>query len=130
MIQEEQETIELTVPAQSAYLRTVRLVIAGVGSTADLNVEEIDDLKTAVGEAYNMLHPSEVHAINVRAVVERRRVVVEISQGAGGAQTRFLPGGGPLDRGFGIPLMKHLVDEVEYCADADQTRIRLVKNRR
>ena len=51
------ETVELTVPARAEFVRLVRLVMAGIGNSLDFNVEEIDDLKMAVSEAFNMFRP-------------------------------------------------------------------------
>lgn len=130
MIETDLETIVLTVPAQAEFLRIVRLVMAGVGNSLAFNVEEIDDLKTAVGEAYNMFHPSEDHPLTVRTAIEPRRLVVGISQRLSGGLSRFFAMDPSMEKGIGILLMKHLMDEVEYKTDATGTHIRLVKRRR
>lgn len=130
MIETDQETIELTVPAQAEFLRIVRLVMAGVGNSLAFNVEEIDDLKTAVGEAYNMFHPSDDHPLTVRTAIEPRRLVVDISQRLSGGLSRFFAMDPSMEKGIGILLMKHLMDEVEYKTDATGTHIRLIKHRR
>jgi serine/threonine-protein kinase RsbW len=47
--------ILLEVPASYAHVRLARLVASGVGSAADFDVEEIEDLRIAVDEACGLL---------------------------------------------------------------------------
>lgn len=48
-------TIELTIPPDPRLLRMVRLVAAGLATTAGFDVEELDDLRIAVDEAVTAL---------------------------------------------------------------------------
>lgn len=130
MTETDLETIVLTVPAHAEFLRIVRLVMAGVGNSLAFNVEEIDDLKTAVGEAYNMFHPSDEQPLTVRTSVEPRRLVVDISQRLSGGLSRFFAMDPSMEKGIGLLLMKHLMDEVEYKTDSTGTHIQLIKLRR
>jgi len=126
----DRDTIELTVPARAEYVRIVRLVMAGITNSLGFNVEEIDDMKTAVGEAYNMFHPSEDHPLLVCTSVDARRIVVEITQQSNQAAVpRFFPMDSGMEKGIGLILLKHLMDEVEYKTGSTETHIRLVKNR-
>lgn len=124
------ETIALSVPARSEFLRIVRLVMAAIGSASALDVEQIDDIKTAVGEAFNTFCPSDGHPLSLRVAVTPRRLIIEMSQRLGGGLARFHSMDPSMEKGIGILLMKHLMDEVEYRTDADQTRVRLVKRYR
>lgn len=128
---EETDTIELTVPARAEYVRIVRLVMAGIGNSLAFNVEEIDDLKTAVGEAYNMFHPSEEHSLIVRTSIDARCMTIEVTQRSNGSGlTPFFPMDSSMEKGIGLILLKHLMDEVEYKTGSDETQIRLTKYRR
>ena len=124
------ETVLLTVPARADYLRIVRLVMAGVGNALSFNVEEIDDLKTAVGEAYNLFHPSDEQPLTMCTAIEPRRVVIDFTQQATHGPSTFFPMDPALEKGIGLLLMKHLMDEVEYETDDDRTHIRIIKRRR
>jgi serine/threonine-protein kinase RsbW len=46
------ERVVLTVPARSEYARTVRLTAAELASRAGMNIDDVDDVKLAVEEAF------------------------------------------------------------------------------
>lgn len=123
------ETVELTVPARAEFVRLVRLVMAGIGNSLDFNVEEIDDLKMAVSEAFNMFRPSEEHPLFIRTSICPGQLVVTVSQHYRDGVTRFVGMDNSMEKGIGIVLMKHLMDKVEYSTDASEMQIRLVKIR-
>jgi hypothetical protein len=50
MIGEEDSVVRLELPVDTRYIRVARLVASGVGSTAGLDVEGVDDLRIAVDE--------------------------------------------------------------------------------
>jgi serine/threonine-protein kinase RsbW len=50
-------TVELTVPADPAYLSVLRTVIASLAAQRDFTLDEIDDLRIAVDEAGALLLP-------------------------------------------------------------------------
>jgi serine/threonine-protein kinase RsbW len=62
------DTVELRVPADPAYLAVIRTASAGLAARLDLTLDEIEDLRIAVDEACALLlehrsHPGEsVHA--------------------------------------------------------------------
>jgi serine/threonine-protein kinase RsbW len=51
------DTVELTVPADPAYLTVLRTVIACLAAQRDFTLDEIDDLRIAVDEAGALLLP-------------------------------------------------------------------------
>ncbi len=51
------DTVELTVPADPAYVSVVRTVTASLAARRDFTIEEIDDLRIAVDEASALLLP-------------------------------------------------------------------------
>ncbi len=129
VVDTENRTIELTVPARAEFVRVVRLVMAGIANGLSFDVEEIDDLKTAIGEAYGTFHPSEVSPLTVSTRIDANRVVVELSQVHAGVAPGLFALDSSTERGMGMLLMKHLMDEMEYRSDAEATLIRLVKYR-
>lgn len=51
MVDEESEELEVTVPAALRYVRVLRLAAAGTLSLQDLDVEFVDEVRSAIGEA-------------------------------------------------------------------------------
>lgn len=51
------QVVVLTVPADAAYVSTVRLTAASVAARSDLTIDEVDDLRLAVDEACSILLP-------------------------------------------------------------------------
>ena len=45
------DKIKFIIPGKPEYLTMVRLAIGSVAGVADFNLDEIEDVKTAVGEA-------------------------------------------------------------------------------
>jgi len=123
------ETIQLTVPAQAEFVRIVRLVMAGIGNSLAFNVEEINDLKMAVAEAYNMFHPSLDSPLQISTAIEPGRLVIDVSQQYDGRAPRLLTMEHSTERGIGMILLKHLMDKVEYCTDPTEMHVRLIKYR-
>lgn len=128
-----EKQVELEIPAQPEYVRIVRLIIAGIGNALRFNVEELDDLKLAVGEAcYQAFQagagPHSRLRICTRALDTSVEIEVAVSH-ARGETTSAYPGLEGIDRGIGLTLMKHLVDEIGFSSNANETKIRFVKKR-
>ena len=52
------DTVEIRLPADSAYLAVLRTATAGLAARLDFTLDEIEDLRIAVDEASAMLLPS------------------------------------------------------------------------
>jgi serine/threonine-protein kinase RsbW len=91
---------------------------------------DLADIETALGEALANAaehgHRSDT-GFGVRAFVERDRIVIEIQDEGGGFRSAATTPKPAHDapRGFGIYLMRHLMDEVDF--DEGGTRVRLTK---
>ena len=125
--------VELEIPAQPEYVRIVRLIIAGIGNAMRFNVEELDDLKLAVGEAcYQAVQTGagEHSRLRIRAVAHETSVDIEVAVShQRGEETSAYPGLEGFDRGIGMTLMRNLVDEISLSSNANETKIRFVKKR-
>jgi serine/threonine-protein kinase RsbW len=136
--------VELEIPARSAYLSLVRLVVdAAVGSLAPgLSPARLDDLKIAVTEACsNAIEAHETSwsegPVVVRCTIGDDEVRVEvIDRGAGfnPDEVETLPAVTDPRRlrhesGLGIALMRTLADEVSFTPAPDGTRVSLVVHR-
>jgi serine/threonine-protein kinase RsbW len=49
------DAIDIHVPLRSHHAATLRLVVASVGAEAGFTIDELDDLKLAVSEVFNLL---------------------------------------------------------------------------
>ena len=119
--------VELAIPARSAYLSLVRLVVdAAVGSLAPgLSSARLDDLKIAVTDADG--------PVVVRCLVDDDQVTVEVVDSGHGFDpdrvTRLPAATDPRrlrhESGLGIPLMRTLADEVAFTRAVNGTTVAL-----
>lgn len=100
--------VALEVPADVAYVGVVRSLAAGLAARLPFTIDEIDDLRIAVDEAFALLMPLAVPASTVRTAfrvgLEAIEVAVDVTSAAGAA----------LDQGgFGwtvLDALAHVVD--------------------
>ena len=134
------EVVELEIPARAEFVALARLVVSAMAS-ADSNLadERIDDLKLAVSEACT--NAIEAHdaagteeRVLVRCISNVDTLEVCIEDRGHGFDPGQLPDHPPVtdpdrlkfERGLGIPLIRALVDEVEFSPTANGTSVRLV----
>ena len=134
------EVIELEIPARAEFVALARLVVSALAaSDSNLADERVDDLKLAVSEActnaieaHGKAGSDERVLVRCKAGSEALEVCVE-DRGHGFDPTQ-LPDHPPVtdpdrlkfERGLGIPLIKALVDEVEFSPTDRGTSVRLV----
>jgi serine/threonine-protein kinase RsbW len=132
--------IELEIPARPEFVGLARLVVSSLASTRrDLEDDRIDDLKLAVSEACT--NAIEAHAevdLDERVVVRWSeapdRLEVQVEDRGRGFDPEALPEHPPVtdperlnfERGLGIPLIRTLVDEVEFDPSESGTAVRMV----
>lgn len=116
----DKETVELRVPSKPDYVSVVRLTTSAIASNADLNIDDIDDIKVAIAEAcINALDKSEEIYIKYEILQDKliifvRNVSEKISEDISDKKEREL----------GILIIKSLMDEVEFTGDG----VKLIKN--
>ena len=134
------EVIELEIPARAEFVALARLVVSALASSdSNLADERIDDLKVAVSEActnaieaHDAAGSSERVLVRCRAGSDTLEVCVE--DRGHGFDPAQLPDHPPVtdpdrlkfERGLGIPLIKALVDEVEFNPTDEGTAVRLI----
>jgi serine/threonine-protein kinase RsbW len=132
--------VELEIPARPEFVALARLVVSSFAATSfGLPDDRIDDLKIAVSEACtNAIEAHGAVATDERVMVrctgrgERMEVVVE-DRGPG-FDPRSLPEHPPVtdpsrlkfERGLGIPLIRSLVDDVEFTSSDKGTAVRII----
>ena len=131
--------LALEVPASAEYIAIARLVVSSLAtSRRDLADERIDDLKLAVSEACtNAIEAHRAADSDERVRIEVRenndKFEVTIEDRGQGFDPATLPLHPPVtdpdrlnfERGLGIPLIRTLVDLVEFVPSAKGTAVRL-----
>jgi len=128
------DVITIKLPSKAEYVSIARLAASVISNTVGFDIEDIDDIKVAVGEACNnaVLHgknEEEVYEIAFKLSDEKIHIEVK-DNGIGFDEEKYeepdlnnLKG-----NGLGIYIMKSLMDEVDIIAnDKDGTTLKLVK---
>jgi serine/threonine-protein kinase RsbW len=132
--------IELEIPARPEFVGLARLVVSSLASTRrELGDDRIDDLKLAVSEACtNAIEAHVEDDVDERVVVRWResadRLEVQVEDRGRGFDPQALPEHPPVtdperlnfERGLGIPLIRTLVDEVQFDPSESGTAVRMV----
>ena len=131
------EAIELEFPARVEYVALARLVVSSLASSRRaISDDRIDDLKVAVSEACtNAIEAHGAADIDDRVLLRCAewgdRLEVQIEDRGHGFDPASLPTHPPVtdperlnfDRGFGIPLIRTLVDDVKFASSRDGTSV-------
>jgi serine/threonine-protein kinase RsbW len=134
------EAVELEIPARAEFVALARLAVSALAAAdGELADERVDDLKLAVSEACT--NAIEAHSaidtderVVVRCWVDENGLEVRISDRGTGFDPAELPDHPPVtdparlkfERGLGIPLIRALVDVVEFSSSGAGTEVRLV----
>jgi serine/threonine-protein kinase RsbW len=138
------EFVELEIPARPEFVALARLLVSamasGHGGLAD---DRVDDLKLAVSEACtNAIEAHDAIETDERVIVRCRDdetgLEVEIEDRGAGFDPSTLPDHPPVtdpnrlkfERGLGVPLIKTLVDEVEFSSSSAGTAVKMLMRRR
>lgn len=132
--------VELEIPAEPEFVGLVRLFVSSLATTRrELADDRIDDLKLAVSEACT--NAIDAHAdgdSDDRVVVSWAegddRLEVAVNDRGPGFDLSSLPQHPPVtdperlnfERGLGIPLIRSLVDEVDFKTSEAGTTVTLV----
>jgi serine/threonine-protein kinase RsbW len=134
------EVIELEIPARAEFVALARLVVSALAaSDSTLADERIDDLKLAVSEACtNAIEAHDAAGTHERVLVRCKTgtefLEVCVEDRGHGFDPAQLPDHPPVtdpdrlkfERGLGIPLIRALVDEVQFSPTGEGTSVRLI----
>jgi serine/threonine-protein kinase RsbW len=134
-----EQAIELQIPARAEFVALVRLVVSSLASARRILADDrIDDLKLAVSEACtNAIEAHGAASLDDRIVVRcwesDDRLEVSVEDRGEGFDPQSLPEHPPVtdpqrlnfERGLGIPLIRTLVDEVEFITADEGTSVTL-----
>jgi serine/threonine-protein kinase RsbW len=121
--------ISLTLPSSPEYVLLARLVVAQVGRLAGFGPEDVYDLKLAVTEAAtNVIRHAAVENYEIEYRVLPRAVEITVIDAGGGFNaadlTRVPDGQG----GFGLVVIRDLVDELMLdSTEGGGTRLKMIR---
>lgn len=121
--------VVLEIPSRAEYILLTRLTVAGVGQAAGLGADSIYDLKLAVTEAVtNVIRHAAVDSFQVEYRVLRDAVEVTVTDAGGGFNVEELTGKPGEYGGFGLTVIRSLVDELVLDTTAGGgTRLKMVR---
>lgn len=135
--------VELRLPNRPEFVAVARLAISAVASRMNFDINDIEDIKVAVGEACtNAIEhgcPSEMgtQMITLRYELEEEALVITVHDPGNGfdpstATRQHRHGTVTLsERGLGMLLIEALMDEVAFSSNpGDGTQVRMVKRLR
>ncbi|BEP27677.1 ATP-binding protein [Helicovermis profundi] len=112
------DSILISLPLKSEYISVARLTASIIANKVGFDIEEIEDIKVAIGEACNnaVLHANKEGEFNIKFEVSENTFEAEIIDNGRGFEynnykTPDLEN--PKDHGLGIFIMKSLMDNVE-----------------
>ncbi|MDP9074621.1 MAG: ATP-binding protein [Actinomycetota bacterium] len=147
--------MSLEIPASPEYIAIARLVVSSLASARrNLADDRIDDLKLAVSEActnaieaYGAVESAKSRSkateqapatdqpgtVRIRVLDDDEKIEVDVEDNGPGFDPNDLPEHPPVtdperlnfERGLGIPLIRTLVDDVQFASTADGTSVRM-----
>lgn len=122
------EPIVLELPSSSEYILLARLVVSCVGQLAEFEPEDIYDMKLAVTEAAtNVIRHAAVRSFHVEYRVLPRAVQVVVVDRGGGFDIGELAAKPGEHGGFGLAVIRSLVDEVTVDSSSSGTRLKMIR---
>ena len=122
------EPIVLELPSSSEYLLLARLVVSCAGQLAEFEPEDVYDLKLAVTEAAtNVVRHTVVDSFQIEYKVLPGTVEITVIDRGGGFDVRELTEKPGEHGGFGLAVIRSLVDEVVLDSSPDGTRLKMIR---
>ena len=138
------ELVRLEIPAEPAFVGVARTVVGAVVTSVDgIDDDRLEDLRIAVSEACtNAVEASPAAGssgrVVLRCMVDDARLEVRIEGVSGplaGDEAPAAPGAGGAEaglraeQGWGLQLIRALVDAVEFTSNGSGSAVRLILNR-
>lgn len=122
------EPIVLEIPSSAEYILLGRLVVSCAGQLAGFGPEDVYDLKLAVTEAAtNVVRHAEVGSFRIEYRVLERMVEVTVTDAGGGFDAGELSGKPGEHGGFGLTVIRGLVDDVVVDSTPEGTSLKMLR---
>src|SRR5919202_3963700 len=124
------DPISLTLPSSPEYVLLARLVVTQVGRMAGFGPEDVYDLKLAVTEAAtNVIRHAAVENYEIEYRVLPRAVEITVIDTGGGFNVADLTRAPDGQGGFGLALIRALVDELVLdSTEGGGTRLKMIRH--
>ena len=109
-------TVEVRVPADSAYVSVLRTATAGLAARLDFTVDDIDDLRMAVDEACGLILPQAVDGSSLSCVFVLGEDRLTVSVSAVSDEPRL-----PTRNGFAWAVLTAVAGSVDGVIGPDDT---------
>ena len=121
--------VSLTLPSSAEYILLARLVVAQVGRLAGFGPEDVYDLKLAVTEAAtNVIRHAAVKNYEIEYRVLPRAVEITVIDAGGGFNVADLTRTPDGQGGFGLAVIRDLVDELMLDSTrGGGTRLKMIR---
>ncbi len=134
-------SIRLDMPSSPRYVSLARLIAGSLARGLNFSEEGVDDLKIVISEMCTnaIIHcgptTDEADRVSVEYIPGQDSITIEVTGPRAGLRPRsawvISRHGLEAGKGFGLPLIKSLVDEFELQTDKDRgTTIRVTKYER
>jgi serine/threonine-protein kinase RsbW len=126
------DPISLNLPSSPEYVLLARLVMGQVGRLAGLEPEDVYDLKLAVTEAVtNVIRHAAVESYEIEYKVLPFGIEVSVTDAGGGFSVADLTGEPDEHGGFGLAVIRNLVDELVLDSTrGGGTRLKMIRRAR
>ncbi len=138
-----QELVRLEIPAQPAFVGVARTVVAAVAtSIPGIDDDRLEDLRIAVSEACT--NAVEAHQavgmdqrVVLRCLLDTATLEIRVEDSGNGFDPAAVPPRPPVDdpahlraeRGWGLQLIRALVDDVRFLPTSEGTAVHLTMRR-
>ncbi|MBN2258953.1 MAG: ATP-binding protein [Clostridiales bacterium] len=129
------DKISLSLPNKPEYVSIARLTASVLANNIGFDIEDIEDIKVAVGEACNnsVMHGNGSINIDVTFIIENGSFIAEVMDYGNGFNKEDYREPDLInhqERGLGIFIMESLMDKVEIDTTlGNGTKIRMIKER-
>ena len=130
------EQFKFVIPGRPEHISTVRLAVGSVAATAGFDIEEIEDIKTAAGEACQLVscHEMEGYAkeYTVKCETEPGKITIEVINTSHELMEKTNKRGidCPNEGELGKLLIRTLMDSVEVSCEEDKKTILMTKTKK
>ncbi|RKD22257.1 ATP-binding protein [Caminicella sporogenes] len=128
------ESISLSLPSKPEYVSIARLTSSAIANSMGFNIEDIEDIRLAVGEACNnaVLHGRNGDSnFNINFTIYEDKFVIEIFDEGKGFEIEKCPEpdfSNPKESGLGLFIIESLMDEVEVISSPGEgTNVKMIK---
>lgn len=128
------DNVSISLPSNYKYISIARLSASVVANSIGFDIEQIEDIKVAVGEACNnaILHSESDDLFDLNFIVEKDKLSIEVTDNGKGFNLMEYEAPdleNPVGNGLGIFIMKSLMDDVKIDAIVGKgTKITMIKN--